>query len=179
MPSIGESESGRAVGVGHVGEFAGLGIIDVGGYHSPRPCAGGELSGGGVGVIGAFAVCVFLAGEESGGLVVNPVGGVAARGIGPGGGAEVDSRVAPGGEGFGFSIVGVGVGLRVVGFAPGVGCTSKGIIGAVAHLTKGVLNRLDLPGSVFHRTVIGEVGGVACGIRLAGDLVGGGDIGDG
>ena len=51
-----KAEVGGAVAVGHVGEFAGLGIVGVGGYDAACPGAGGELAGGGVSVIRAFGV---------------------------------------------------------------------------------------------------------------------------
>ena len=159
-----------------------MGVVGVGGDYSPCPGAGVELAGGGVSVVSAFSVGVLLAGEETGGLVVDPSGGVACwRGGWPGGCCPkiVIVAGAVGGHCCALAVGVVSVFHGVVGFAPGAGWTSEGIIGAVAHLTEGVFNRLDLPGSVFHRSVIGEVGSVACGIRLAGDEIRIWDIGYG
>ena len=44
---VGEAQCGRAVGIGHAGQFASGGVVAVSRNHSPRPGAGGELSGGG------------------------------------------------------------------------------------------------------------------------------------
>jgi hypothetical protein len=69
---VGDGDVGGGVTVVSEGEQA-LGVA-VSGGDSPRPSAGGEATGGGVGVVGALGVQILFAGEQTAGGAVNPSG---------------------------------------------------------------------------------------------------------
>ena len=116
---IDEVWGGVAVGLVGVGDGfqAATIVVIIGGEDSPLPGAGFEASGIGVGVVGAFAIVVFLALEEA-----------TIRAVDPGGGG---SGGAVGGEG----LLAVGV---VVGVGGAVGLAAGGFLNVAVGEVEGL-----------------------------------------